>query len=196
MPNYKTIKQYQTIKYNINKSNFYAFIYPVHNANDIDQHLNELRTKYYDATHIVYAYVFNKQTTIITKAFDDQEPKNSAGAVILNNLLKYNLMNNLICIVRYFGKVKLGLSNLKNVYKKMSEQIINNSILDEYVILYDYQIKVLLTNMKTFNIFHNQHPNLIIKQKTCLDDMLVVDCQIDEILEEIQSDSWEIRKII
>ncbi|MCV3754116.1 YigZ family protein [Ureaplasma zalophigenitalium] len=192
MQTYKTIKQNKQNKYNVNKSNFYGFLYPVSNADQIAAYLDELRRIYYDATHIVYAYRYWSGEEVIIKADDDNEPKNSAGMMILNNLLKYDLVNNMICIVRYFGKVKLGLSKLKNVYKNVSEQIILDSQIDNLVIKYPYKIRVHLTNMAQFDRFVNQDLTLEIGDKYQENGFLIVQCYSAYLYEPISKDNWSI----
>ena len=50
----------------INKSKFFAYSFVVNNLQEIDEHLNFLKQKYSDATHICYAYSIypNKEKSI------------------------------------------------------------------------------------------------------------------------------------
>ncbi|MCV3728749.1 YigZ family protein [Ureaplasma miroungigenitalium] len=195
MQTFKTIKQSKQNKYNINKSNFYGFLYPVNNEHEVETLLNELRRTYYDATHIVYAYRYWSGDEVLIKADDDNEPKNSAGMMILNNLLKYDLVNNMICIVRYFGKVKLGLSKLKNVYKNVSEQIILDSLITDFVIKYPYEIRVHLTNMIQFDRFMSQDSSIEITNKYQENGFLIVQFSSAYIYEDVHNDHWSLRTL-
>lgn len=105
------------------KSKFIAFIYQVSSEDEIEKILNAIKRKYYDATHICYAYILpNKQ-----KCFDDGEPKGTAGIPILEVMNKNNLSYCLGIVVRYFGGIKLGAGGLVRAYTKaLSDTLLNN----------------------------------------------------------------------
>lgn len=96
----------------INKSKFIAIIKPVHNKNQINTILQDVKQQYKNATHYCYAYIIDEQE----KCSDDKEPSKTAGMPILNVLQNQHL-NHIICIiVRYFGGIKLGAGGLVRAY--------------------------------------------------------------------------------
>jgi len=96
----------------INKSKFIAIIKPVHNKNQINTILENVKQQYKNATHYCYAYIIDGQE----KCSDDKEPSKTAGMPILNVLQNQHL-NHIICIiVRYFGGIKLGSGGLVRAY--------------------------------------------------------------------------------
>src|SRR5574344_1342974 len=90
----------QMIQTTIKKSKFFSFSLSGKNYKDI---LENLRKKYYDATHICYAY----RDGNIEKFSDDGEPQGTAGKPILECIKKANIDNMMVVVVRYFGGVKL-----------------------------------------------------------------------------------------
>jgi len=151
---YLTIAQPATGNYKNKGSKFFAYAYPVNNEEEIKQHLNYLRKKYFDARHHCYAYRLgaDKQTH---RANDDGEPTYSAGKPILGQIQSKELTDILIVVVRYFGGTLLGVSGLIEAYKGAAADALNNAIIiektddDIYEILFDFaQMNEVMKIMK------------------------------------------------
>ncbi|MEZ4829871.1 MAG: YigZ family protein [Bacteroidia bacterium] len=113
-------------------SKFYAFALPVNHISAVDEHLQALRQKYYDARHHCYAYRLGKygETTF---ASDDGEPSHSAGAPILAAIRSFSLTNTAIVVVRYFGGTKLGVRGLIEAYRTAAEEAIRAGQLEQII---------------------------------------------------------------
>jgi len=98
-------------------SKFLACIYPVRGEEEIRMHLDELHKRYYDATHVCYAWRLGPQGGQF-RANDDGEPSGTAGKPILGQLLSNGLTDCLIAVVRYFGGTKLGVPGLIAAYRE------------------------------------------------------------------------------
>jgi len=113
-------------------SRFLAFAYPVASESEVKEHLKELKKKYYDARHHVYAFRLGADL----KAFrcsDDGEPSNSSGPPVLGQIQSFGLTNVLLVVVRYFGGTKLGVSGLIHAYRSAAaDAIANNSIIEKF----------------------------------------------------------------
>lgn len=96
----------------VTKSRFITYLFKVKNIEEINMYLDELRTKYKDATHHCYAYILPNTK----KCSDDKEPSGTAGMPILNVLEHNDLTNILAVVVRYFGGTKLGTGGLTHAY--------------------------------------------------------------------------------
>ncbi len=107
-------------------SKFYSFVFPVENEIEVDQFRSELKKKYHDARHHVYAFHIGTEQAIY-RASDDGEPSNSSGPPVLGQIRSHNLTNILIVVVRYFGGTKLGVPGLINAYKTAANDAIGNS---------------------------------------------------------------------
>ena len=106
----------------IKKSKFYGYLYNVNSANDVAKILEDLKKEHKKATHICYAYKIVDGVEII-KFSDDGEPSGTAGRPMLNVIEKKNLKNVLICVVRYFGGIKLGAGGLVRAYTKCASSL-------------------------------------------------------------------------
>ncbi len=106
----------------IKKSKFYAYAFSVSCVSDVDIILENLKKEHKKATHICFAYKIVNGVEII-KFNDDGEPSGTAGKPILNVIEKKNLKNILICVVRYFGGIKLGAGGLVRAYSKCASSL-------------------------------------------------------------------------
>ncbi len=108
----RTILSPTTTTYEIQKSKFIGFLFPVTNTEMVQFHLDEIRKNYPDATHQCYAYILKNEK----RCSDDGEPSGTAGMPILNVLEKQGLNFILCIVVRYFGGVLLGAGGLVRAY--------------------------------------------------------------------------------
>ncbi|MCQ2564610.1 MAG: YigZ family protein [Clostridia bacterium] len=108
----------------INKSKFIAYKFALENLEQVKAHLEELKHAHKKATHICWAYVYNKEV-VSEKCSDDGEPSGTAGHPILNVIKKKNLTNTMVAVVRYFGGIKLGAGGLTRAYTKASASVLN-----------------------------------------------------------------------
>jgi len=123
---YRTIEKFSEGFYKEKGSKFYAFAFPVSSEDEIKEIQKELRKKYYDARHHVYAFRLDADLKTY-RCSDDGEPSNSSGPPVLGQIQSYELTNILIVVVRYFGGTKLGVSGLINAYRSAAADAIENS---------------------------------------------------------------------
>jgi len=90
--------------------------------------LQNVKKKYFDATHNCYAYRIFPE---INKFSDDGEPKGSAGIRINNAIQHFSLFNALVIVTRYFGGTKLGVGPLGNAYYSSAFEAIDKSAIKE-----------------------------------------------------------------
>lgn len=126
------IDEYLTIEspsegfYKDKGSKFYAFAHPAETEEEFGEIMKELKKKYYDARHHVYAFRFGPDKKHF-RASDDGEPGNSSGPPVLGQIRSHDLTNIVIIVVRYFGGTKLGVPGLINAYKTAAEDAIQNA---------------------------------------------------------------------
>ncbi len=104
-------------------SRFLAFAYPVQSEEQIREHLDALRRKYYDATHHCYAWRLGAAGAS-WRANDDGEPSGTAGKPILGQLLSAGATDCLVVVVRYFGGTKLGVPGLIAAYRSAAADVL------------------------------------------------------------------------
>ena len=117
------LKKYKTIakdvifeaEYEINKSRFIAHVKQVEEEEEAKNFLQQLKKKYYDATHNCSAWVLGVDGSK-QKSNDDGEPGGTAGNPILETIKKNDLVNTMVVVTRYFGGIKLGAGGLIRAY--------------------------------------------------------------------------------
>lgn len=137
---YRTIIEQSEGLYKDKGSKFLAFAFPVQNEEQIKEHLQELRKKYYDARHHCYAYALGPMRDAF-RINDDGEPSGTAGKPIYGQILSHDLTNILIVVIRYFGGVKLGVRGLINAYKAAALEAIDNNTIEEKIIKEVYELE-------------------------------------------------------
>ncbi len=104
-------------------SRFIATAVPVASKEDALIHLERVRQMFPGATHHCYAYRLGAGG-LDYRAWDDGEPKGSAGRPILFVIQKYRLSDVLVVVTRYFGGTKLGLGRLARAYAQATEMVL------------------------------------------------------------------------
>lgn len=108
----------------VKNSKFICYLFQIETWQEITNYLQDIKTKYPDATHHCYAYILDN----IKKESDDGEPSGTAGIPILQ-VLEKNQLNHVLCIVvRYFGKIKLGAGGLVRAYTKSVTETLKDHI--------------------------------------------------------------------
>ena len=102
----------------IKKSKFYGYYYEINSIEEAKEVIEELKKEHKKARHIPYAYKVNNTA----KKTDDKEPTNTAGLPIYNILERKNLNNHLLCVIRYFGGIKLGAGGLLRAYSEAANE--------------------------------------------------------------------------
>ena len=123
----KTIKESFEKEIVIQKSRFIGIIRPLKSKEDVKIVLADIQKKYPKATHYCYGYIFEGAQ----KSNDDGEPSGTAGRPILETMIRNDLFNCIIVVVRYFGGIKLGAGGLLRAYIDSSVSVINESELFE-----------------------------------------------------------------
>ena len=116
MQEYKTVEKEASDFFIEKKSKFIGYAKPVKTQEDTLEFISKIKSKHWDATHNVYAYVLRENN--IQRYSDDGEPQGTAGQPMLEVLRKQGLRHVLAVVTRYFGGVKLGAGGLVCAYTK------------------------------------------------------------------------------
>ena len=127
---YLTINGESKGEYSEKRSKFLAFAFHVESTDDVKKLVNQYEKEYYDARHVCYAYMLGHLHDQF-RTVDNGEPSGTAGKPILGQIIKNDLTNILIIVVRYFGGIKLGTSGLTNAYKQATIEAIANATIEE-----------------------------------------------------------------
>ncbi len=163
---YKTLQiNNHKYQYEDKKSKFIAHTYKINNKEQIKQIIKQLKIEHPKSNHTPYAFRLGIQNIEIGFS-DDGEPTGSAGKPIYFEIKGKELQNILICVVRYFGGIKLGVGGLtkafstaaKTVIEEKENKIIEKQICDTYKINFSY------SNLKELEIFCIQNKFEIIEK--------------------------------
>ncbi len=130
--NILVVKNYNTNKLKEKGSQFIGLVYKIDSAEEANSKLQEIKKKYYDASHHCFAFkILNTEE----KYSDDGEPNGTAGIRIMNAIKHFNLTNCLVVVVRYFGGTKLGVGPLGKAYSQTAMELLKET---ETVVLTKY----------------------------------------------------------
>ena len=124
-------KTYTTVKYRgeaeliEKKSRFIGHAIPIKTEEEAQMFISDMRSKYYDATHNVYAYVLQENN--IARFSDDGEPGGTAGLPMMEVLKKEGLFDVCVVVTRYFGGILLGAGGLVRAYTAAAKLAIDKA---------------------------------------------------------------------
>lgn len=139
---YRTIEADAKAQFTEQRSRFISFAWHVTDTDQVKERVAALQKEYYDARHVCYAYMLGPQR-LEWRANDNGEPSGTAGKPILGQINSSELTDILICVVRYFGGVKLGTSGLIDAYRQAARMAIDAStVVTKFV---ESRVEVLFT---------------------------------------------------
>lgn len=121
MEEYLTVSEESYAEYDEKRSRFLAVLIPCDSEEKVAGRLAELRSKYWDARHNVYAYILKNGASRFS---DDGEPHGTAGKPVLDVLAGSGLSDVLMVVTRYFGGVLLGTGGLVRAYSTAARSAI------------------------------------------------------------------------
>jgi uncharacterized YigZ family protein len=113
---YKTIYEGGSTEIIVKKSRFLATIVPVETEAAAEEFIEQIKKKYWDASHNCSAYLIGADNPIL-RCSDDGEPSKTAGRPMLDVLLAHELTNLVVVVTRYFGGTLLGTGGLVKAYQ-------------------------------------------------------------------------------
>ncbi len=156
LPVYKTILNTAEAEFEEKKSRFIANVRPVTCEEEALEFIEAIRSKYWNATHNVYAYSINRGT-LVQRYSDDGEPSGTAGMPTLEVIKRMGLQDVVVVVTRYFGGTLLGASGLIRAYSKSASlgleaaEIVTRKLCYNLNIIIEYTIFGRLQNMLISN---------------------------------------------
>ena len=115
MKKFITIKEDSYDEFVEKKSTFITHLIRINSEEEAREFIQKMKKKHYDATHVCSCYVVGDNNEI-TRANDDGEPSGTAGAPMLDVLVKNEIKNVCATVIRYYGGTKLGTGGLVRAY--------------------------------------------------------------------------------
>ena len=107
------------------KSRFIATVRIVHSEEEATRFIEEMKKKYWNATHNCSAFVVGERAEL-TRCSDDGEPSGTAGRPMLEVLLGEGIRNVAVVVTRYFGGILLGTGGLVRAYTQAVKEGLAN----------------------------------------------------------------------
>lgn len=112
---YRTVASEGSHEVEINRSRFLCTLAPAATEQQAQDVIARVRRAHPTANHNCFAYVIGADAAV-QKASDDGEPGGTAGAPMLQMLLRRDMRYVVAVVTRYFGGVKLGAGGLIRAY--------------------------------------------------------------------------------
>ncbi len=156
----QSIKHTTTYTHSQKKSRFIAVLKRVTDEHDALAVLSETKNAHPDAGHHCYAYVLGEHA-LIQKASDDGEPSKTAGKPILDVLIKNDLTDVILIVVRYYGGIKLGAGGLIRAYSQSARGAVNAAERIEKRTVMKAKITVTYPQSADVGPYLNEHTTVI-----------------------------------
>ena len=171
MKDYKTVFKEATAEFVEKKSRFISFSRPVKTSDEATSFISEIKGNFPDATHHVFAYRIRENN--IQRYSDDGEPSGTAGMPVLDVILKEDLYDICIVVVRYFGGTLLGTGGLVHAYSKGAKDSILSNVCTMrfsslFEIEYDYALHGKIMHLADTNSYTVQSSDFSDKVRLCL----------------------------
>ncbi|MBR4272441.1 MAG: YigZ family protein [Bacteroidales bacterium] len=127
-------------------SKFLSFAFHIDDEDEADAIRKDFKKKYYDATHVVYAFRIGAEGEQF-RAADDGEPSGSSGLPVLNTIKSKNITNVIVLVVRYFGGTKLGIPGLIDAYSQAAAMALDAAETEERLVTETINVVVPYSQM-------------------------------------------------
>lgn len=118
---YITVLGESVAEYTEKRSRFIATVRHCDTEEEALAFIDEMRSKYWDARHNVYAYSVGYQG----RFSDDGEPHGTAGKPVYDVITGGSVTNLAVVVTRYFGGVLLGTGGLVRAYSKAAKDALS-----------------------------------------------------------------------
>lgn len=121
-------------------SKFISIAQPCRSADEALAIVKKVHNEYCDARHCCWAYMLGAER-LEYRSNDDGEPSGTAGKPILGQINSFGVTDVVVCVVRYFGGIKLGTSGLIEAYREAARLALTEAPKEQRVIEEQITIK-------------------------------------------------------
>ena len=140
MNGYTTVLRHSVFEFEDRKSRFIGEAMPVSCESEAISFIENVKKRFPDATHHVYAYVLRENST--ARFTDDREPQGTAGMPVLDSIRKNELVDVVVVVTRYFGGTLLGTGGLVRAYSAAAVGALKAAKIIKYDIYAEVTIEV------------------------------------------------------
>ena len=132
----KILSDYTSFEITIKNSRFLAELFPCEKQDEARALLKSQKTKYFDSTHVVHAFMLGLKGEIMGMS-DDGEPSGTAGRPVLDVVKGRGCTNLVLTVTRWFGGTLLGTGGLVKAYGDAAKAVLDRAeeqgLISEYV---------------------------------------------------------------
>ena len=166
---YKTILTQAEAEIVEKKSRFIATVRPVKTEEEAKAFIEEMKKKYWNATHNVFAYQIGERNEL-QRFSDDGEPQGTAGMPVLSVLKGEDIKDTAIVVTRYFGGTLLGTGGLVRAYGHSAKEGLllyrKYSVLAAYSDSGKVQYEILQDGHELFDTIYTEQVEFIVLVET------------------------------
>ena len=111
---YTTVRNEASAEFEEKRSVFIGHAKHITSEQEALDFVKQIKKKYYDARHNVYAYVLSSAP--VMRYSDDGEPQGTAGVPMLEAIRKSGVEDCVVVVTRYFGGILRGAGGLVRAY--------------------------------------------------------------------------------
>jgi uncharacterized YigZ family protein len=127
MGSYRTVARTATVELKIEKSRFLGCAAPTADVTAAQEAVAALRQEHRQATHVCFAYRVGDGPSAAAYFTDHGEPAGTAGKPIFGAILRRDLTDVTVIVVRYFGGKKLGVRGLIEAYGETATAVLESA---------------------------------------------------------------------
>jgi len=133
----------------IERSKFICKLKAINSEEEAKKFIKERKKEHSLATHNCYAFIADNLGQV-KKFSDDGEPQGTAGAPMLDVLIKENIFMVSCVVTRYFGGIKLGTGGLTRAYSGAVKSCLAKAKIVKMTYSNIYQIDLSYDNYSNF----------------------------------------------
>jgi len=138
---YYTISDEATGLFRDRGSKFEGYVKSVYTEEEAEEFFQEIRSLHPKARHHCFAWRMGHPEPA-ERVSDDGEPSGTAGRPILGQLIRWNVTNVMLIVVRYFGGTLLGTGGLIQAYKTCAEETLKQAKTKKIVAKEEWEINI------------------------------------------------------
>jgi uncharacterized YigZ family protein len=142
LDHYRTVAALAEFRQKIDRSEFLGIAFRVADDEAFFTELASLTKRYYDATHLCWAFRLFANGDVRARSADAGEPSGTAGKPILSAIEGADLHDVAVVVVRWYGGVKLGTGGLSRAYRETASETLRMASIDDRYVYQRFKIQV------------------------------------------------------
>jgi len=142
LDHYRTPASASEFRQKIDRSEFLGIALHVEDDESFFAELASLTKRYYDATHLCWAFRLFANGEMRARSADAGEPSGTAGKPILSAIEGADLFDVAVIVVRWYGGVKLGTGGLSRAYRETAAEALRIASIDDRYVYQRFKVGV------------------------------------------------------